>query len=51
MAQNEPAADAVYRADRIMYRAKNKKNTVITEWQLAGNTKDPDEKQAENSWF
>lgn len=47
MAQNEPAADAVYRADRIMYRAKNKKNTVITEWQLAGNTKDPDEKQAE----
>ena len=35
MAENEPTADAAYRADRIMYLAKNKKNSVITEWQLA----------------
>ena len=35
VAENEPTADAAYRADRIMYLAKNKKNSVITEWQLA----------------
>lgn len=35
MAENEPTANAAYRADRIMYLAKNKKNSVITEWQFA----------------
>lgn len=35
VAQEQTLAGAVYRADRIMYLAKNRKNTVLTERQLA----------------
>ena len=33
--KNEPVADAVYRADRIMHLAKKRKNAILTERQLA----------------
>ncbi len=33
---DETVADAVYRADRIMYLAKKQKNTILTERQIAG---------------
>ena len=36
MAQQEKVSDAVARADRLMYRAKRKKNTVVTEKTPAG---------------
>ena len=31
IAKNETAQEAAYRADRLMYRAKSKKNAVVTE--------------------
>lgn len=34
LAENENIADAVMRADKMMYLAKNHKNTVVTEWDI-----------------
>lgn len=43
--KEETVADAVYRADRIMYIAKKQKNTLMTEMQLAQDSgNDPAEK-------